>query len=1270
MNIFSLILDARTDKPFAVVVQKSNGISAIGVSERGKRWAQTASRKYTNIADVFAALDVNLYNTDSAELSDAAVGLLEDKLPSDIRERLLAMFDKNQTFAQPVQKKERFGDVTTVPLVFGGASKVALINYKAAAFRCDIHASSLLLEEKAGRVTRARRRVQAFDPNAVDADNDGLVQDSTPFERPANPLRAVQSRVTQTPSSQTNQPQQPAQTAKPGVQRRVGRRIRKLGVSIEERGKERDNRRLQRRLDAQQPPTNAPNGPNLPNGAPSTARVPRGARRGRRGSQNVAPVNRTTTGNVPSPAVKPGKTPVSRTISPQKPSVPKRQQRGTAPKKKVRDRIRERLDTFADDITTPGAVTARRQQRRAAKATKRTQRGTTPAKSSGAAAKPKRRGILQTLEEFADNISTPGKVTAERRRRRDARRAAKGRASKRTASTQKARITQRPQPGKRVYGQKTNWNQLSDKQKKAVKTESIKRLAELEAKWQKRLGKGPDDDILESEIQDYIDDQIRKGASQARLGVLRADYNDIAVLAEMENADDFSQLDRVGPTRRKAILTDAKAIAKPRPPAKPKPKPAKPKPTPSPAPVTPAPAPSPKPKPKPKPKPAKPKPATPKPKPAKPKPKTPAPTPTPSTPASFPSGPKVGGPGGPNMPTYAEVTSWPQVPGPTGSNGGTWHRDPTSGRTYFVKPSTGTQGKERAMNEAAVAAFYRAAGVPIPNVSAADDGKGNYFIISEKVNITPWSASKQDEAKKHMGFDMLISNWDAFGAGGQNVGVDAAGNVVRIDAGGGGLFRATGAAKPDFDPNKPWKETSTMINSPFGKDMYGDVTNKEFADAMRAVAELDINDVEREMRLLGIDANTQKQILDVIRARQSMAGQFADDFDKYDPDAKVVITPGNPIAPGGKMLSGSKTARKKVGVKKVSQVKNPAERNRPARKRAVATIAKLLERNRNGSAFGDDMDKPKVTPATVKGLAAIKAKHNGAVPRNEADRMTALYELHGFSDKPIQATPAEIQELIDQGWTPMLRGVVERSTTNGLKPDPNNPNQTQNQRQVWGWLAGNRFISGTGSSGNLYGPGDYFSDPMNANSPNAWKNYHSNGQKYNGLENNATILALTPPSSRMITTQDLSRMKQEHQRHLQVIQSMIDPRFGSQKNATAKQVEKAIPSSGGRGPRDNPITNTYLQLLEEKDKAKTASAKKEAQDAIDVFLDFTNSHEGYTAMLLGYDGVEHGAGASGVKTYFNRSHTVVLGEATSLQKAKTLLSKTKRFQSRDPKVVM
>lgn len=1268
MNVFSVIQDASTGQLFAVVVQKKLGIAAIGISTSGKQWARQASRQYSTIADVVSNIDIAYTVSSPTELSDSSLVSYDGLIDIETQQRMLSHIDRSMSFVHNSAKhdvKTLRRDISDIPLLLTPpSSRSMVLNFKAASFRRDITVSSdvftaksinktsFTLNDISYKALRTRGLTARFDPNAVDADADGLVQEGTTYQRPGTNVR------------KPNQIGQRMYAPKP-VSMYDGYSDSELEDEI-------------RKLQAQRV-----RNPKDPNGVMLTlamseyrkrkgVNVPQqtvgnGGRAKRRGITTTTPRTRSTTTNVQT-TTRTG-TPQSRTVvNPPAAPVPNRQVRGTAPKKKIRDRVRDRLETFGDDIGTPGAVTQRRKARKATrKATRqagkttsktpRKTRGTKPAKASGAAAKPKRRSLLQTLEDFSTNISTPGAVTAGRQDRRAARRqyrqAKKGRGAKRTATTRQPKYISStlPAAGRKVNGTSVPWASLSDKQRADVKKEAIDSFVKLEATWIKRLGKNTGDPIDWQEIEDYIDMKEKSGASQAYLGVLKADYRDAMYFADMYQTDDFSKIDNIGPTRRKAILTDAKALVgtrnKPKAKAKPKKKP---------APVAPAPTPAPKPAPKPK-KPAPKKPAAPKPTPAKPrtpKPKPPVvPAPTPRVPS--PTGKTAGGVA---MPTLDDITkNWTKTTGPLGSNGGQWYQDPVSGRKVLVKP---TQSADHANNEAAMSAFYRATGVKVPNVVADVDGSGNNFVISEFVDFKPWSGSKADQktARDHMGLDMLVSNWDAFGAGGQNVGVDANGNIVRVDNGGAGKFRAQGVAKPEFDTGKPWKDPSTMIDSPFGKDMYGDVTNGDIAAAMLQASEIDLDSIDDEMTAAGVDAKTRKEIIDVLRERQQIAAQLHADFVKYDPKAKPVTGTGKQIAPGGNVVKPS--ARANTSAKKTSNISNPADRGKPARKRAIASIGKLLERNRQGSAFGENPTKPKTTKTVIDSLANL-GNTMGARPASADQIMETVYGMHGFSDAPIQATEAEVQELIDAGWTVRLRGVVDG--TNGIKVDPTNPNQTWNQKMVWGWLAGKRFFSGNGGNGANFGPGDYFATPNGASQ--GWSYYHSSTPSVNGLQNNATIMMLYPPTAKIITDTESQKIHSAYQRHFSAINGLINPQYGSNKNATVAQMEAALP----KGARKNQLTSIYIDLLDNKIKAKTPADKKKADDALKAFQQITGQgHHGFSTMLLGYDGIEH-TNSTGVTTFFNRSNAVVLGEATNLQAAKAIINKTAKSKT-DPTLQM
>ena len=261
------------------------------------------------------------------------------------------------------------------------------------------------------------------------------------------------------------------------------------------------------------------------------------------------------------------------------------------------------------------------------------------------------------------------------------------------------------------------------------------------------------------------------------------------------------------------------------------------------------------------------------------------------------------------MPTWSELQKMQKVPGPKGSQGGDWYLDTATGNKYLVKPA---KSLDHAQNEAAIAAIYRAGGVPgTPNVAWTMDDNGDAHIISQEIQISqvPYTGASKIESRKNMGIDMVTSNWDAYGSGGSNVGLDPNGNIVRIDFGGGGLFRAKGDPKPSFDPNAPWSEIYTMIADPrgFGPEFYGlDVTNKEFADAMKQVADLDIKALDDEMIAAGVGTRTRKNILDVIDARRAQASILEKQYRDYEDNSRVNVTPTS-INPGGAKKASLRT---------------------------------------------------------------------------------------------------------------------------------------------------------------------------------------------------------------------------------------------------------------------------------------------------------------------------------------------------------------------------
>ena len=145
-----------------------------------------------------------------------------------------------------------------------------------------------------------------------------------------------------------------------------------------------------------------------------------------------------------------------------------------------------------------------------------------------------------------------------------------------------------------------------------------------------------------------------------------------------------------------------------------------------------------------------------------------------------------------------------------GSNPGGRYRD-ASGQEWYVKtPDT----ESHVRNEVLAAELYKAAGVAAPDLKVVSHN-GKLSVASKWVNGL--SKAGADElasnagATSGFGVDAWLANWDAVGMGFDNLLVDDAGKVVRVDVGGSLLYRAQGAPKGG-DFGNTVTETSTLTD--------------------------------------------------------------------------------------------------------------------------------------------------------------------------------------------------------------------------------------------------------------------------------------------------------------------------------------------------------------------------------------------------------------------------------------------------------------------------
>lgn len=149
----------------------------------------------------------------------------------------------------------------------------------------------------------------------------------------------------------------------------------------------------------------------------------------------------------------------------------------------------------------------------------------------------------------------------------------------------------------------------------------------------------------------------------------------------------------------------------------------------------------------------------------------------------------------------AYVRNGTRDPAKDGSNGGQWFKD-SAGGDWFGKPGKGDAHEiDRLGNEHAINRIYHvtadAFGTRAPEQTPAMiDGKP--YLMSKKLSLANQQSFGAEQMKRFGdGFvvDAWLANWDIGGS--WQLFADASGHMVRIDSGGGGLFRARGEPKGD-----------------------------------------------------------------------------------------------------------------------------------------------------------------------------------------------------------------------------------------------------------------------------------------------------------------------------------------------------------------------------------------------------------------------------------------------------------------------------------------
>ena len=289
---------------------------------------------------------------------------------------------------------------------------------------------------------------------------------------------------------------------------------------------------------------------------------------------------------------------------------------------------------------------------------------------------------------------------------------------------------------------------------------------------------------------------------------------------------------------------------------------------------------------------------------------------------------------------------------------------------------------------------------------------------------------------------------------------------------------------------------------------------------------------------------------------------------------------------------------------------------------AKRELAARLRRNRSASKLeekvkGNKSDNHKMVTRNADGTFTVNPRFTSALAfvsreyakdaglGREAQRRQAisnLWENTGFSNEPVLISKDEVQDLIDAGWTPIVRGTGNE--------------KVKGEAYVEQFLTNpDRFVPGQG--GQVHGFGEYFTDK-----PESWNGYRG------GRDDRHTILALIPPSATVVDKQTLKNEQQAMHKITETMMTAIQEMGGKDAAAqlTSGEIAAALRKglaethSSRSGTASYSIADSIISQLEEMDRSGKDSVKAKA-DAIEA-ISFLNKaagtdEEGRFAPIIG-----------------------------------------------------
>jgi hypothetical protein len=194
-----------------------------------------------------------------------------------------------------------------------------------------------------------------------------------------------------------------------------------------------------------------------------------------------------------------------------------------------------------------------------------------------------------------------------------------------------------------------------------------------------------------------------------------------------------------------------------------------------------------------------------------------------------------------NKPAAAEkplkVSDLKPVGGQLGSNTGGVYAD-SAGEKYYIKQPETT---DHVANELAASRLYQLAGSNTLRYRPVEGGGhvATKWENLEKSNVSQLTPTERKQATEDFATHAWLSNWDAVGLGGDNVGI-LNGKPVVLDVGGSLKYRAKGQPKGDLFGTQV-TEIDSLRNQSLNPDsagLFGKMTDEEIKQSTKRVVDI------------------------------------------------------------------------------------------------------------------------------------------------------------------------------------------------------------------------------------------------------------------------------------------------------------------------------------------------------------------------------------------------------------------------------------------------